>query len=196
MQTAARAYSSRERTPPERLRHRRADPLGSPTCRARRCGAPTPKHFLPQRDVTEVLELPIHHGGRLEHLPRRAALLGRRPGLGLAPGHRADHRAGRDRRRALMQETYSAGDFIAAELGLRLRYNRRLGLPQPGLEHLGAQPLPNRRAARTRGGGAFMNVAARDCCSARRRIMWVMSNWYGMDRFPEVAEFHSESLRR
>ena len=51
----------------------------------------------------------------------------------------------------MMQETYSSGDFIAAELGYYFATTDRSGLPEPGLEYLRAQPVPDPGAARPGG---------------------------------------------
>jgi len=89
----------------------------------------------------------------------------------------------------LMQETYSAGDFIAAELGYDFATTVDWDYLNQGsnISVLSRYPILEVRVPE---GAAFMNVAARIQISETQDA-WVMSNWYGMDSFPEVAEFHA-----
>lgn len=90
----------------------------------------------------------------------------------------------------MMQETYSSGDFIAAELGytyattvdwdyLNQGANLSVLSRYPILE---VQVPPN---------SPFMNVGVRIAVSESQDL-WVMSNWYGMNQFEDVYSFHEQ----
>ncbi|MFT7076761.1 MAG: exonuclease III [Planctomycetota bacterium] len=88
----------------------------------------------------------------------------------------------------MLQETYSSGDFIAAELGYYFATTVDWDYLNQGanISVISRYPI---REVRVPDGAAFMNVAARVAIS-ETQDMWVMSNWYGMDKFPVVSEFH------
>jgi endonuclease/exonuclease/phosphatase (EEP) superfamily protein YafD len=89
----------------------------------------------------------------------------------------------------LMQETYSAGDFIAAELGYHFATTVDWDYLGQGsnISVLSRYPIVELRVPE---GAAFMNVAARLALSETQDL-WAMSNWYGMNRFGDVAAFHA-----
>jgi endonuclease/exonuclease/phosphatase family metal-dependent hydrolase len=90
----------------------------------------------------------------------------------------------------MMQETYSAGDYISAELGYyfattvdwdNLNQGANISvLSRYPIEEITVPP-----------NSAFMNVSALVRLSSKQRI-YVMSNWYGMRNFPDVFEFHKD----
>lgn len=88
----------------------------------------------------------------------------------------------------MMQETYSSGDFIAAELGYYFATTVDWDYLNQGanISVLSRYPIeeivvpPN---------SSFMNVAARVSLSDSQEI-YVMSNWYGMSNFEDVFSFH------
>lgn len=88
----------------------------------------------------------------------------------------------------MMQETYSGGDFIAAELGYYFATTVDWDYLNQGanISVLSRYPI---REVRVPHESAFMNVAARVSISATQDV-WVMSNWYGMNQFANVFEFH------
>jgi hypothetical protein len=90
----------------------------------------------------------------------------------------------------LLQETYSAGDFIAAELGWYFATTVDWDYLNQGanISVLSRYPIVELRVPPT---ASFMNVAARIRVSETQDL-WAMSNWYGMDSFPDVAEFHAK----
>jgi endonuclease/exonuclease/phosphatase family metal-dependent hydrolase len=88
----------------------------------------------------------------------------------------------------LMQETYSSGDFIAAELGYYFATTSDWDYCFQGanISVLSRYPieeifvLPETE---------FNNVAVKLAISKTQSV-YAMSNWYGMGQFPAVAEFH------
>jgi len=90
----------------------------------------------------------------------------------------------------MMQETYSAGDFIAAELGYHFATTVDWDYLNQGanISILSRYPI---REVRVPGNSAFSNVAARISISETQDV-WVMSNWYGMNKFNNVTAFHKE----
>jgi len=78
----------------------------------------------------------------------------------------------------MMQETYSSGDFIAAELG----YYFATTVDCPIKEVHVQEDSP------------FQNVGVKIAIS-RTQDLYVMSNWYGMDQFPAVFDFHEPRFR-
>ncbi|MCP3916290.1 MAG: hypothetical protein GY711_12105 [bacterium] len=185
-EAAARAYSSRERLDPSEFDIDELTLWDRPlsVSEVRRSYA---EHFLPAREETEEV-LPsitvgvwnIFHGGL----------------------HFSVEDHGWDSRLAiaqiiekealdvvLLQETYSAGDFLAAELGYCLATTVDWDYLGQGsnISVLSRFPIVELRVPEK---APFMNVAARIALSETQDA-WVMSNWYGMDRFPDVSEFHS-----
>ena len=92
----------------------------------------------------------------------------------------------------MLQETYSAGDFIAAELGYYFATTVDWDNLNQGanISVLSRYPIVELRVP---GDAAFMNVAARVSISATQDL-WVMSNWYGMRQFPAVVSFHERAF--
>lgn len=88
----------------------------------------------------------------------------------------------------MMQETYSSGDFIAAQLG----YYFATTVDGDGLNQgsnisvLSRYPIKEIYVPQD---ATFMNVAAKVAISETQDL-YVMSNWYGMSRFPAVFDFH------
>lgn len=90
----------------------------------------------------------------------------------------------------LMQETYSSGDFIAAELGYYFATTSDWDYRQQGsnISVLSRYPIEELEVLEET---EFMNVAAKLKISETQTI-WAMSNWYGMNSFPAVYDFHTE----
>lgn len=90
----------------------------------------------------------------------------------------------------LMQETYSSGDFIAAELGYYFATTSDWDYRQQGsnISVLSRYPIEELAVLEET---EFMNVAAKLKLSETQSI-WAMSNWYGMNSFPAVYDFHAE----
>ncbi|MFT5303264.1 MAG: endonuclease/exonuclease/phosphatase family metal-dependent hydrolase, partial [Mariniblastus sp.] len=88
----------------------------------------------------------------------------------------------------MMQETYSSGDFIAAELGYYFATTVDWDYLNQGanISVLSRYPIKEIRVPPT---SSFMNVAAKVSLSETQDI-FVMSNWYGMNNFKDVFEFH------
>jgi len=88
----------------------------------------------------------------------------------------------------MMQETYSSGDFIAAELGYHFATTVDWDYLNQGtnISILSRYPIKEILVPPT---SSFMNVAARVSISETQDI-YVMSNWYGMSNFHEVFDFH------
>ena len=88
----------------------------------------------------------------------------------------------------LMQETYSSGDFIAAELGFSLTTTVDWDYLNQGanISVLSRYPV---REVHVPGDSSFMNVAVRLALSQTQEL-YAMSNWYGMRQFPAVFAFH------
>jgi len=88
----------------------------------------------------------------------------------------------------MMQETYSAGSFIAAELGYYFATTVDLDYLNQGanISVLSRYPI---KELHVQEDSSFMNVGARIAISETQDL-WVMSNWYGMDQFPDVFSFH------
>jgi exonuclease III len=93
----------------------------------------------------------------------------------------------------LMQETYSSGDFIAAELGYYFATTSDWDYRQQGsnISVLSRYPIEELEVLEET---EFMNVAAKLKISETQTI-WAMSNWYGMNSFPAVYDFHEERFR-
>lgn len=88
----------------------------------------------------------------------------------------------------MMQETYSNGDYIAAELGFYFATTVDWDNMHQGsnISVLSRYPIT---AVLVPPNSSFMNVAAKVELSQTQDI-WVMSNWYGMYNFEDVYAFH------
>lgn len=88
----------------------------------------------------------------------------------------------------LMQETYSAGDFIAAELGYYFATTSDLDYRYQGsnISVISRYPIKEVQVLEETG---YNNVAVKLAISKTQEI-WAMSNWYGMEKFPAVFDFH------
>ncbi len=88
----------------------------------------------------------------------------------------------------LMQETYSAGDFIAAELGYYYGTTSDLDYRYQGsnISVLSRYPIKEIEVLEETG---YNNVAVKLALSKTQEI-WTISNWYGMAQFPTVFDFH------
>jgi len=88
----------------------------------------------------------------------------------------------------MMQETYSSGDFIAAELGYYFATTVDWDYLNQGanISVLSRFPIKELHVPQD---AAFMNVAAKVAISETQDL-YAMSNWYGMAQFPGVFEFH------
>ena len=89
----------------------------------------------------------------------------------------------------MMQETYSSGDFIAAELGYYFATTVDWDYLNQGanISVLSRYPI---KEVFVPPSSPFMNVCTRISISENQDI-YVMSNWYGMRDFPRVFEYHS-----
>ncbi len=88
----------------------------------------------------------------------------------------------------MMQETYSNGDFIAAELGYYFATTVDWDYLNQGanISVLSRYPIKEIYVPRE---APFNNVAVKIAIS-KTQEMYVMSNWYGMNSFPAVFDFH------
>ena len=88
----------------------------------------------------------------------------------------------------MMQETYSSGDFIAAELGYYFATTVDWDYLNQGanISVLSRYPIVEIHVQED---SPFMNVGAKIAISDTQDL-YVMSNWYGMDQFPDVFDFH------
>ncbi len=88
----------------------------------------------------------------------------------------------------LMQETYSNGDFIAAELGYYFGTTSDWDYCYQGanISVLSRYPIKDIEVYEAT---EFNNVAVKVAISETQDI-WAMSNWYGMGQFPEVFNSH------
>ena len=88
----------------------------------------------------------------------------------------------------MMQETYSAGDFIAAEMGyyFATTVDRDYLNQGSNISVLSRFPI---KELYVQEDSPFMNVAVKIAIS-KSQDMYVMSNWYGMQQFPAVFAFH------
>ncbi len=88
----------------------------------------------------------------------------------------------------LMQETYSAGDFIAAELGYYYGTTSDLDYRYQGsnISVLSRYPIKEIKVLEETG---YNNVAVKVTLDKTKEI-WAISNWYGMAQFPTVFDFH------
>lgn len=92
----------------------------------------------------------------------------------------------------LMQETYSSGDFIAAELGYYFATTSDWDYCSQGsnISVLSRYPIKKLEVLEKT---EFMNVSVKISLSETQKI-YAMSNWYGMSSFPKVYEFHEEKF--
>ncbi len=94
----------------------------------------------------------------------------------------------------MMQETYSSGDFIAAELGYYFATTVDWDYLNQGanISVLSRYPISEIVVPPK---SSFMNVAARVAISETQEV-FVMSNWYGMGNFQDVFEFHESRFSK
>lgn len=94
----------------------------------------------------------------------------------------------------MMQETYSSGDFIAAELGYYFATTVDWDYLNQGanISVLSRYPI---KELYIPPGAPFMNVAVKVAISKTQDI-YVMSNWYGMSKFNEVYDFHQPRFQQ
>jgi len=92
----------------------------------------------------------------------------------------------------LMQETYSSGDFIAAELGYYFATTSDWDYRYQGsnISVLSRYPIQELQVLDKT---EFNNVATRLAISRTQEI-WAMSNWYGMQQFADVFSFHKDKF--
>lgn len=88
----------------------------------------------------------------------------------------------------MMQETYSSGDFITAELGYYFATTVDWDYLNQGanISVLSRYPI---RELYVPEDAPFNNVAVKIAISETQEL-YVMSNWYGMSSFPAVFDFH------
>lgn len=88
----------------------------------------------------------------------------------------------------LMQETYSSGDFIAAELGYyyATTSDRDYRLQGSNISVMSRYPIVDLVVPEE---AEFMNIGVKLALSTTQEI-YAMSNWYGMASFPQVYDFH------
>lgn len=89
----------------------------------------------------------------------------------------------------LMQETYSSGDFIAAELGYYYATTSDWDYRFQGsnISVISRYPIEEIQVNEKT---EFNNVAVKLAISKTQKA-WAMSNWYGMQQFPTVYDFHA-----
>ena len=94
----------------------------------------------------------------------------------------------------LMQETYSSGDHIAAELGYYFATTSDWDYCFQGsnISVLSRYPINKIHVPVE---ASFMNVGAQIQISGSQEIN-AMSNWYGMNSFPLVFDFHSSRFEK
>jgi len=92
----------------------------------------------------------------------------------------------------LMQETYSSGDFIAAELGYYFATTSDWDYRFQGSNISVLSRYPVRELAVSKE-AEFNNVAVKLALSGTQEI-YAMSNWYGMQQFPAVFNFHKSKF--
>ncbi len=94
----------------------------------------------------------------------------------------------------MMQETYSAGDFIAAELGYYFATTVDWDYLNQGanISVLSRYPIKELHVPED---APFMNVGVKIGISQSQDI-FAMSNWYGMEQFPTVVDFHETRFQQ
>jgi exonuclease III len=92
----------------------------------------------------------------------------------------------------LMQETYSSGDFIAAELGYYFATTSDWDYAHQGsnISVLSKYPI---KELEVNSETEFMNVSVKLTLSNNQEV-YAMSNWYGMSSFDKVYDFHSSKF--
>jgi len=92
----------------------------------------------------------------------------------------------------LMQETYSSGDYIAAELGYYFATTSDWDYCWQGsnISVLSRYPIKELEVSQKT---EFMNISVKVEVSKKQQI-YAMSNWYGMSSFPKVYDFHKEKI--
>ncbi len=90
----------------------------------------------------------------------------------------------------LMQETYSSGDFIAAELGYYFATTSDWDYRSQGsnISVISRYPIKELNVPPK---AEFMNVAVKLAISDTQEV-YAMSNWYGMSSFSTVYDFHKD----
>ncbi len=90
----------------------------------------------------------------------------------------------------LLQETYSSGDFIAAELGYYFATTSDWDYCFQGsnISVISRYPIKELHVPLD---ASFMNVGVKIALSETQEI-YAMSNWYGMDSFSDVYDFHKD----
>ena len=93
----------------------------------------------------------------------------------------------------LLQETYSSGDFIAAELGYYFTTTSDWDYKYQGanISVISRYPIKEVKVAEET---EFNNVAVKILISKTQEV-WAMSNWYGMNNFPKVFDFHKSRFK-
>ena len=93
----------------------------------------------------------------------------------------------------MMQETYSSGDFIAAELGYYFATTVDWDYLNQGanISVLSRYPI---KEVHVQEDSPFQNVGVKIAIS-RTQDLYAMSNWYGMDQFPAVFDFHESRFQ-
>ena len=94
----------------------------------------------------------------------------------------------------LMQETYSGGDFIAAELGYYFATTSDFDYKYQGanISVISRYPIKEVKVSEET---EFNNVAVKLAISETQEV-WAMSNWYGMSNFPKVFDFNKSRFER
>ncbi len=95
----------------------------------------------------------------------------------------------RDADVVMMQETYSSGDFIAAELGYYFAASVDWDYLNQGanISVISRYPIKEMFVPET---SSFMNCGTKVVLS-QTQDMYVMSNWYGMGEFENVFNYHT-----
>jgi exonuclease III len=93
----------------------------------------------------------------------------------------------------MMQETYSSGDFIAAELGYYFATTVDWDYLNQGanISVLSRYPI---KELYVQEDSPFMNVGVKIAISETQDL-YAMSNWYGMQQFPAVFDFHESRFQ-
>ena len=93
----------------------------------------------------------------------------------------------------LMQETYSSGDFIAAELGYYFATTSDWDYCHQGsnISVLSRYPIKELDVPND---AEFMNISVKLAISKTQEI-YAMSNWYGMSKFPLVYKHHEGKIK-
>ncbi len=94
----------------------------------------------------------------------------------------------------MLQETYSAGEFIAAELGYYYAASADWDYLNQGsnISVLSKYPIT---AVAVPALAPFMNLGAKIAVSKTQEI-YIMSNWYGMNQFAAVYDFHKNRFAK